>query len=145
MAEEPSHPAFSPDGKRIYYNVNSGPWTTLHVAEREGPVVAPVASSNCAEEWGAPLGEEEIGGECSERSGGLHGKDPHRRLRVPAKRRDNEEQDDGQLRGHEDLKGAGEERTAGRRGDAKDCGMANYDRQGCERHCHWDKGARVLH
>jgi hypothetical protein len=28
------HPAFSPDGKRIYYNVNSGPWTTLHVAER---------------------------------------------------------------------------------------------------------------
>ena len=29
------HPAFSPDGKRIYYNVNSGPWTTLHVAERE--------------------------------------------------------------------------------------------------------------
>lgn len=28
------HPAFSPDGKRIYYNVNSGPWTTLHVAQR---------------------------------------------------------------------------------------------------------------
>lgn len=28
------HPAFSSDGKRIYYNVNSGPWTTLHVAER---------------------------------------------------------------------------------------------------------------
>jgi len=28
------HPAFSPDGTRIYYNVNSGPWTTLHVAER---------------------------------------------------------------------------------------------------------------
>ena len=28
------HPAFSPDGKRIYYNGNSGPWTTLHVAER---------------------------------------------------------------------------------------------------------------
>lgn len=28
------HPAFSPDGKRIYYNVNSGPWTTLYVAER---------------------------------------------------------------------------------------------------------------
>lgn len=28
------HPAFSPDGKRIYYNVNSGPWTTLYAAER---------------------------------------------------------------------------------------------------------------
>jgi hypothetical protein len=28
------HPAFSPDGKRIYYNVNSGRWTTLYMAER---------------------------------------------------------------------------------------------------------------
>jgi hypothetical protein len=28
------HPAFSPDGKRIYYNVNSGPYTRLFVAER---------------------------------------------------------------------------------------------------------------
>lgn len=27
------HPHFSPDGKRIYYNVNSGPWTELYVAE----------------------------------------------------------------------------------------------------------------
>lgn len=27
------HPAFSPDGKRIYYNVNDGPWTRLVVAE----------------------------------------------------------------------------------------------------------------
>lgn len=27
------HPAFSPDGRRIYFNVSSGPWTTLHVAE----------------------------------------------------------------------------------------------------------------
>jgi hypothetical protein len=27
------HPAFSPDGKRIYYNVNDGPWTRLYVAE----------------------------------------------------------------------------------------------------------------
>jgi WD40-like Beta Propeller Repeat len=27
------HPAFSPDGKRIYFNVSSGPWTQLHVAE----------------------------------------------------------------------------------------------------------------
>ena len=23
----------SPDGRRIYYNVNSGPWTQLYVAE----------------------------------------------------------------------------------------------------------------
>jgi len=29
------HPVFSPDGKRIYFNVSSGPWTTLHVAEIE--------------------------------------------------------------------------------------------------------------
>lgn len=29
-----AHPAFSPDGKRIYYNVNSGPYTQLWVAER---------------------------------------------------------------------------------------------------------------
>ena len=28
------HPVFSPDGKRIYYNVSSGPWTQLYVAER---------------------------------------------------------------------------------------------------------------
>jgi Tol biopolymer transport system component len=28
------HPAFSPDGKRIYYNVNSGKYTQLFVAER---------------------------------------------------------------------------------------------------------------
>jgi hypothetical protein len=28
------HPVFSPDGQRIYFNVSSGPWTTLHVAER---------------------------------------------------------------------------------------------------------------
>ncbi len=27
------HPVFSSDGKRIYYNVNSGPWTRLMVAE----------------------------------------------------------------------------------------------------------------
>lgn len=27
------HPAFSADGKRIYYNVNDGPWTRLMVAE----------------------------------------------------------------------------------------------------------------
>jgi Tol biopolymer transport system component len=27
------HPVFSPDGRRIYYNVSSGPWTKLHVAE----------------------------------------------------------------------------------------------------------------
>ncbi len=29
------HPAFSADGKRVYYNVNDGPWTRLMVAERE--------------------------------------------------------------------------------------------------------------
>jgi len=28
------HPVFSPDGKRIYFNVSSGPWTQLFVAER---------------------------------------------------------------------------------------------------------------
>jgi Tol biopolymer transport system component len=28
------HPAFSADGKRVYFNVSSGPWTQLHVAER---------------------------------------------------------------------------------------------------------------
>jgi hypothetical protein len=28
------HPAFSPDGKRIYYNVNAGQYTQLRVAER---------------------------------------------------------------------------------------------------------------
>lgn len=27
------HPVFSPDGRRIYYNVSSGPWTRLEVAE----------------------------------------------------------------------------------------------------------------
>jgi len=27
------HPVFSPDGKRIYYNVSSGEWTQLKVAE----------------------------------------------------------------------------------------------------------------
>ncbi len=31
------HPVFSPDGRRIYYNVSEGPWTQLHVAER-GPL-----------------------------------------------------------------------------------------------------------
>ena len=31
------HPVFSADGKRIYYNVSSGPWTQLHVAERSLP------------------------------------------------------------------------------------------------------------
>jgi WD40-like Beta Propeller Repeat len=31
------HPAFSPDGKRIYYNVNSGKYTQLFVAERGEP------------------------------------------------------------------------------------------------------------
>lgn len=29
------HPSFSPDGKRLYFNVSDGPWTRLHVAERE--------------------------------------------------------------------------------------------------------------
>jgi WD40-like Beta Propeller Repeat len=27
------HPAFSPDGKRVYFNVSDGKWTRLHVAE----------------------------------------------------------------------------------------------------------------
>ena len=27
------HPAFSSDGKRIYFNVSDGEWTRLHVAE----------------------------------------------------------------------------------------------------------------
>jgi WD40-like Beta Propeller Repeat len=27
------HPAFSPDGKRLYFNVSAGQWTRLHVAE----------------------------------------------------------------------------------------------------------------
>jgi hypothetical protein len=27
------HPVFSADGRRIYFNVSSGPWTRLHVAE----------------------------------------------------------------------------------------------------------------
>lgn len=29
------HPVFSADGKRIYFNVSSGPWTQLFVAERQ--------------------------------------------------------------------------------------------------------------
>ena len=29
------HPVFSPDGKRIYFNVNGPEWTRLYVAERE--------------------------------------------------------------------------------------------------------------
>ncbi|HWB85950.1 MAG TPA: twin-arginine translocation signal domain-containing protein [Bryobacteraceae bacterium] len=32
------HPAFSPDGNRIYYNVNSGKYTQLYVAERSQPL-----------------------------------------------------------------------------------------------------------
>jgi WD40 repeat protein len=31
------HPAFSPDGKRIYFNVSSTKWTQLHVAEAGKP------------------------------------------------------------------------------------------------------------
>jgi hypothetical protein len=27
------HPAFSPDGRRLYFNVSDGPWTRLHVAD----------------------------------------------------------------------------------------------------------------
>ena len=30
------HPVFSADGRRIYFNVSSGPWTQLHVAECGG-------------------------------------------------------------------------------------------------------------
>jgi hypothetical protein len=34
------HPAFSADGRRIYYNVSAGDWTVLHVAERrDGPAI----------------------------------------------------------------------------------------------------------
>ena len=29
------HPVFSPDGKRIYFNISSGQWTQLYVAERQ--------------------------------------------------------------------------------------------------------------
>jgi len=29
------HPVFSADGKRIYFNISSGPWSQLHVAERQ--------------------------------------------------------------------------------------------------------------
>lgn len=29
------HPAFSADGKRVYYNVSDGPWSRLFVAERQ--------------------------------------------------------------------------------------------------------------
>lgn len=32
------HPVFSADGQRIYFNVNSGAWTQLFVAERAAPV-----------------------------------------------------------------------------------------------------------
>lgn len=31
------HPVFSPDGRRIYFNVSSGDWTQLHVAEISEP------------------------------------------------------------------------------------------------------------
>jgi Tol biopolymer transport system component len=31
------HPAFSPDGKRIYFNVGATDWTSLHVAESAAP------------------------------------------------------------------------------------------------------------
>ena len=31
------HPVFSADGRRIYFNVSSGAWTQLHVAERSLP------------------------------------------------------------------------------------------------------------
>lgn len=31
------HPAFSADGRRIYFNVSAGPWTRLHVAEIAAP------------------------------------------------------------------------------------------------------------
>jgi hypothetical protein len=34
------HPVFSPDGKRLYYNVSSGQWTQLHVAEAGGTASA---------------------------------------------------------------------------------------------------------
>ena len=34
------HPIFSADGKRIYFNVSSGPWTQLHVAEISAPAAA---------------------------------------------------------------------------------------------------------
>lgn len=39
------HPAFSADGKRIYYNVNEGEWTTLMVAEIGA---APAAKTSAA-------------------------------------------------------------------------------------------------
>jgi hypothetical protein len=29
------HPIFSGDGRRIYFNVNEGEWTRLHVAEAD--------------------------------------------------------------------------------------------------------------
>lgn len=31
------HPVFSPDGRRLYFNVSDGPWTRLHVAEIAQP------------------------------------------------------------------------------------------------------------
>jgi Tol biopolymer transport system component len=34
------HPVFSPDGQRIYFNVSSGKWTTLYVAEVAQPTAA---------------------------------------------------------------------------------------------------------
>jgi len=39
------HPVFSADGKRIYYNVNSGKYTQLYVAERAD---APISSARTA-------------------------------------------------------------------------------------------------
>ncbi len=42
------HPVFSPDGRRIYFNVSSGQWTTLRVAEHKSAAarvaVSPLAS-----------------------------------------------------------------------------------------------------
>lgn len=39
------HPSFSADGKRIYYNINEGPWTTLMVAESAAAAASPTASA----------------------------------------------------------------------------------------------------
>lgn len=38
------HPVFSPDGRRIYFNVSSGPWTQLFVAELAG--ASPIAAAS---------------------------------------------------------------------------------------------------
>jgi hypothetical protein len=73
-------------------------------------------------------GEKKISGECRQCSGCLRGKDARGRHRVPPKAGDYEEQDNGQLRGHEELKDAGKGSAAGRRGNAEDCGMANHHR-----------------